>query len=541
MTDRAKKYWRQPEYYVLLLSALFSILFHILWWHFPLVRDEGEFAVIAGQILDGIPLYREAYNYKLPGVSVILALQMLITGKTVWSVRFTGMLINLLSIGAIYKLSKRFFNPEVASFAAFFYSILSNHYAMIAYATMSEQFVALFIIAGLYFLLCKEKRLHLFNSGLMFGLALLMKQSILFMLFAPFLYLLIESLSRSAFRLKNIWRDSLWIGSGMVIPYLSVVLWVYVQGSFAQFWKWTFVFPSEYSEVIPLRYAWIYLKSALRYITYPYRAIWLAALLGFLFFLWKEKSLQRKFVFMSWSILAFAGVSAGFYYRFHYFYFVLPFLAMLAAFFLHLLLGSPETKDFEDATFAKAGTNYRNIVPFLLFITLFAYAGRYEFLPVSRLDTRQMVRRVEGRNPYYEMPVIAQKMKPLLKPEDQVLVFGSEAEFYFYMHQKNAVSYLFTYEMVKPHPGNIVMQKEYISQAEANKPKLFLDVDVRTSWLKWDKVPDTIFRWKKHFLKNYRRIGVVEYDTDTTLFLWDVPGDYQASKENVIQIYRRTD
>ena len=537
MAKSTKVYWRQAEYYFLWSGLLFSLVFHLLWWHFPLVRDEGEFAVIARQILDGIPLYQGAYNYKLPGVSLILALNMLVFGKSVWTVRFTGMLINLLSIWMVYKFSKRFLNRRIAFYSAFFYSLLSNHFAMVGYATMSEQFVALFIVSGLYFLLSKGKKLHLFISGLMFGLALLMKQSILFMLLAPFVYLSVQEFPRSALQAKKFLADSLRIGCGITIPYLLVVTGVYLQGSFTDLWKWTVVFPSEYSAIIPLRYGWIYLKSALKYISYPYRALWLAGLLGFLLFLWQWKSLRQKCIFTIWGLLAFAGVSAGFYYRFHYFYFVLPFPAIMAAFFLHFMLDRPAAS--EGGKSPQKAVSYRNLLTFLILIGLFLYAGKYEFLMPYRFDSRQIVRRVEGRNPYYEMPLIAQKVKPLLKPEDQVLVFGSEAEFYFYVPQKNATGYLFTYEMVKPHPGNLVMQKEYISQAEQHKPKIFLDVDVRTSWLKWDKVPDTIFRWKEVFLKNYRLAGLVEYDMDTTLFLWDVSGDYQPVRENVVRIYSR--
>jgi hypothetical protein len=93
--------------------------------------------------------------------------------------------------------------------------------------------------------------------------------------------------------------------------------------------------------------------------------------------------------------------------------------------------------------------------------------------------------------------------------------------------------------MVKPHKGNISMQLEFIEQVEKNKPKIFIDVDVYTSWLRWDHIPDTLFRWKEKYLENYDRLALVEYDQDTSIFLWEIPDDYQAKLENVIQVYQR--
>ncbi len=175
----------------------------------------------------------------------------------------------------------------------------------------------------------------------------------------------------------------------------------------------------------------------------------------------------------------------------------------------------------------------------IFFLFLGIYGIMKEIPLMAGNNLRRAVRRVEARNPYYEMPVIAQKIATSLRKEDQLVVFGSDAELYFYLPNKNATSYLFTYEMVKPHKGNISMQLEFIEQVEKNKPKIFIDVDVYTSWLRWDHIPDTLFRWKEKYLENYDRLALVEYDQDTSIFLWEIPDDYQAKLENVIQVYQR--
>jgi hypothetical protein len=523
---------------ILLFSAiLFSLIFHIVWWDFPLVRDEGEFAVIARQILQGIPLYKEAYNYKLPGVSLILASQMLFLGKTLWTVRWTGMLINVLSIWMIFRLSSKWFGSRAGIFSAFFYSILSNHYAMIAYSTMSEQFVVLFILLALTYL-HESSRQKIFISGIFFGFAFLMKQSAIFMLLIPYFYFAYSVFPFSRKQFLQFAQKSILVSIGIFLPYLGIVGWVLLQGSFTQFWNWTYVYPSEYSMVMDLRYAWNYLFSALGYISYPYRFIWMMALFGFLFLIGGKEKSKLKYLFVIYSVLAGLSVSAGLYFRFHYFYFILPVLSISASYFVWFWI--------DDYRLLRLVThknkNMRKILKTLTLI-FFLFLGIYGIMKEIPLmagnNLRRAVRRVEARNPYYEMPVIAQKIATSLRKEDQLVVFGSDAELYFYLPNKNATSYLFTYEMVKPHKGNISMQLEFIEQVEKNKPKIFIDVDVYTSWLRWDHIPDTLFRWKEKYLENYDRLALVEYDQDTSIFLWEIPDDYQAKLENVIQVYQR--
>lgn len=358
------------------------------------------------------------------------------------------------------------------------------------------------------------------------------------MLLIPYFYFAYSVFPFSRKQFLQFAQKSILVSIGIFLPYLGIVGWVLLQGSFTQFWNWTYVYPSEYSMVMDLRYAWNYLFSALGYISYPYRFIWMMALFGFLFLIGGKEKSKLKYLFVIYSVLAGLSVSAGLYFRFHYFYFILPVLSISASYFVWFWI--------DDYRLLRLVThknkNMRKILKTLTLI-FFLFLGIYGIMKEIPLmagnNLRRAVRRVEARNPYYEMPVIAQKIATSLRKEDQLVVFGSDAELYFYLPNKNATSYLFTYEMVKPHKGNISMQLEFIEQVEKNKPKIFIDVDVYTSWLRWDHIPDTLFRWKEKYLENYDRLALVEYDQDTSIFLWEIPDDYQAKLENVIQVYQR--
>jgi len=531
MLKSSKLYLSDYRNIILFSSILFSLLYHIFWWHFPLVRDEGEFATIAKQILEDIPLYDQSYNYKLPGVSVLFTSMMLLFGKTFWSVRFIGMLINLLSLWMIYQLSLKLFNKKTASFSTLFYSILSNHYAMIAYSSMSEQFVVFFILTGLVFLL---KHRNILYSGIFFGLAFTMKQSAIPMLFIPYIYILGKDFSISTKAIKRILLQFSKLSIGIFLPYILIVIWVIYQGNFEAFWNWTFVYPTEYSQILPVKYGLISLFRNLLYIIYSYYVLWIMAAIG-LFILIISSSKSKRTFFLAWSFLAFLSLSSGMYYRFHYFYFILPIIAISIAYFLNWLLTSPKIERLIAKSFLR---REKTIILIGLFIILLT-AIKVDIYPTTKYNQRELVRRYEGLNPYYEMPIIAQKLNNYLENKDKVVVFGSEAEFYFYSKNLNATSYLFTYELVKPHHGNLQMQKEMIAQITKNKPKIFIDVEVYTSWLRWNNTPDKLFRWKDQYLKQYRRIGLVEYDMKSSEFWWDIPDDFETSKKNVITIYEK--
>src|SRR5207245_11435601 len=48
----------------------------------PLDRDEGEYAYFGQLLLQGIPPYAQAYNFKMPGIYALYALMLAVLGET---------------------------------------------------------------------------------------------------------------------------------------------------------------------------------------------------------------------------------------------------------------------------------------------------------------------------------------------------------------------------------------------------------------------------------------------------------------------------
>jgi len=524
-----------PQYFsgaILGLAIALNAIIHIKLMRFPLVRDEGEFAYIASLILSGSDLYDFAYNYKLPGVSAIYSLFMLLFGENLLAVRIAGAIVNLLGVFTIYKLAKKLFNKDIAAYTALSYSLLSDDFSVIGYSAMSEQFVNLFIISGFLALLKAintSKMVHFFFAGFLAGLVFTMKQSALFLTMVPVLFFGYHNLFANKENNQKFFQKLVSLLSGIALPYLIIVLIVLKQGTVELFYKWTLIYPSSYSKIISIDEATgIFIKS-LRYVTNHYIEIWAFSLIGFFIFLFSKFSVSKKFLIILFGFFGFVSVSAGFYFRYHYFIMILPLIAISFGFFFNSIIKST----------AKFNQTFKSI----LLVLIVLISGSYIFNKTKiyfKHDTKTLVRKFEGRNPYYEAMIVSDSLNSILKPDDKLAILGSEAEIYFYTKAKPATGYLFTYELVKPHKYNLQMQKEMIGEIEKNRPKAIVYANIRTSWLIYNDVPMEIFSWLDEYLKQYEKIGVIDIGYDTTIYKWhkDVQG-YAPKSKAVLNVYLR--
>src|SRR6056297_4011229 len=96
--------------FLLIIAILFNFFIRLRISDMPLERDEGEFGYIAQMILDGESPF-SIYNFKIPGVSYVYALFMLIFGQTVTAIRMSLIFFNIITIIFLYLLSKKLFSP----------------------------------------------------------------------------------------------------------------------------------------------------------------------------------------------------------------------------------------------------------------------------------------------------------------------------------------------------------------------------------------------------------------------------------------------
>src|SRR6476646_4799461 len=86
--------------------------------HYPLERDEGEYAYAGQLMLQGIPPYQLAYNMKFPGTYAAYALIMAICGQTTVAIHFGLLVINAATSVLIFYLARRLYQNVPGAIAA---------------------------------------------------------------------------------------------------------------------------------------------------------------------------------------------------------------------------------------------------------------------------------------------------------------------------------------------------------------------------------------------------------------------------------------
>src|SRR4029450_470991 len=188
-----------------LIVVGFVIAIRIRLLGIPLERDEGEYAYAGQLILQGIPPYKLAYNMKFPGTYAAYAVVMSIFGQTISGIHLGLLLVNAATVALVFFLGRRLINETAGFVAAASYTLLSVSPTVLGFAAHATHFVMLPVLGGMLLLLDQHAHARfgrLFVSGVLFGLAVVMKQpGIFFSLFAV-IYLMTKEI-RSGLRPKE--------------------------------------------------------------------------------------------------------------------------------------------------------------------------------------------------------------------------------------------------------------------------------------------------------------------------------------------------
>src|SRR5437867_12741554 len=309
---------------VIVLGLVIAIRIRLL--GIPLERDEGEYAYAGQLMLQGIPPYKLAYNMKFPGTYEAYALIMALFGQTIVGIHLGLLLINAATILLVFLLARRLINSIAGIAAAMTYAVLSVSPSVFGFAAHATHFVMLPVLAGTLFLLNESDDRNfqrLFVSGLLFGTSLLMKQPAAFFILFGALYLLSNDL-----RCKRGWKRivlrNLTFDLGAVVPFGIACLFLWRAGVFDKFWFWTINYARQYGSLISLGTApKLFWKTASEVINST-SMLWTLAGLGVMAGLWNKRMRSSAVFLVGFLAFSLAAFSAGFYFRQHYYIFVLP-------------------------------------------------------------------------------------------------------------------------------------------------------------------------------------------------------------------------
>jgi Dolichyl-phosphate-mannose-protein mannosyltransferase len=520
-----------------LLILLFVGFIRVRLLDLPLERDEGEYAYAGQLILQGIPPYELAYNMKLPGTYYAYALGMAAFGQTAAGIHLTLMVVNGLTIIFAFLLGRKLFGVTAGLVACATYALTSVSPSVLGIAAHANHFVVLFAVPATWLLWKAEesnRRRTLFFSGLLYGLAFVMKQQgVCFCVFGCLFLIWRAGQSKTIFS-KEFLRRSLCFASGMFLPFVLLCLIMAYDGVFSKFWFWTFTYASSYATTQPLHSGIVQLSSQLEALSASSLWIWLLTIVGLLSAL-GNKSIQNQIVFaILFAICSFLGTAIGLYFRPHYFILLLPAFAVLAG---------VAVSSLQRIIRFPAVENVFKTIPLLLYGMAIAWFVFYQGQILFQLPPNAVSKGVYLWEPFVEAPVMAEYIREHSSPNARIAVIGSEPEIYFYAHRHSATGYIYTYSLMEPQPNALKMQREMIRQIESSKPEYLVWVKFGSSWIIRPTSNLTILHWFENYSeKYYERVGIFDTLSGKTVYFWgDAARSHRVLAPQYIAIYKRKD
>lgn len=484
---------------------VFVAMIRIRLLQIPLERDEGEFAYMGQLMLQGIPPYLLAYNMKLPGIYAAYALEMAIFGQTIAGIHLGLLVVNGIAIVLLFFLTRRLFDDIAAVVAAASYALLSLSPSVLGTSAHATQFIVPLALGGTILLLRSLDSGNygvLFVSGLLYGMAFLMKQHAIFFMFFAVIYFIWSIIWKRPFDLKRLTGGAVILMIASAIPFIATCVVLYAAGVFPQFWFWTFIYGSQYVSELSLydavRNFMILAPRAIN----PWGILWVIAGIGLTTVFWDGKARANLCFLIGFALFSFLTICPGFFFRSHYFVTLLPAVALLAG-----VAGSAMVQFL----FVRRMPFSIQIFPVLIITAALVgptlILGHFFF----RASPVQACRMMYGVNPFPESVEIAEYIKNHSTKDDKIAVIGSEPQICFYANRKSATGYIYVYGLMEPQDYASKMQVDMIHEIEKARPKYAVFVNVPTSWLQRPNSDRTIFKWAQiYFGINYRTAGFVD-------------------------------
>jgi hypothetical protein len=512
-------------------------------------------------MLQGEPPYKEVYNMKLPGTYAAYALIMAVFGQTASGIHVGLMLVNLASIVLMFLIGRRLLDDTTGIVATIIFALMSLSPSVLGLAGHATQFVVLPALGGILLLIkkiqnaqlkpenSKFKELGFFMAGLLFGIALLMKQhGVFFGIFGGMYLGWLKVQSRFRIGISKT-RSSkfgekrenplITIGSlasysaGFVIPYALTCLALWWAGVFQNFYFWTVSYAGKYASAIPVENRGLLLKNVLGTVIGPNVVLWLLPWAG-LALLWCGGTLLEKvpgkrkrdwpqvtipaphFFFTGLLLASLASVSVGFNFREHYFVTLLPIVGLLSGIAVswgwHLAKCGRSTNLVRTAPGA-------GMVATALGVAIFALFGIGTAAAVNGdgfdwfATPRRAYWEIYKTSIFAESEKLGEFIKTHTPPKARIAVVGSEPEIYFHADRHSATGYIYTYPLVEMQPYAKKMQEEMIGEIERTRPEYVVYVHDKLSWLGHRGSPTTIFDWwDKYWAANLEVVNTVKIE-----------------------------
>ncbi len=523
------------------LVILFMVVVRVRLRETPLERDEGEYAYAGQLMLQGIPPYKLAYNMKLPGTYAAYALLMALFGQTIAGIHLGLTVVNAACIVLIFLVGRRMLDEVAGVVAAVTYAFMSMSPSVLGLQAHATHFVVLPMLWGTYILLraAETGRLRaLFASGILFGVAFVMKQHGVLFGVCGFLYLVWvrarvqkEEFAWSKIRARSVpfnWRKySRELGAfsaGTVLPYLATCLALWWAGVFSQFTFWTISYARKYISAVPLGNGPELFRDALRVVTSPSLLFWLLAAFGAVV-MWSDRRMRRHAIFLVGLLLcSWISISLGLYFRAHYFILLLPVLSLLA--------GAGVSRGVYLLRQTRSAERFLAVPAIgLLLVGLCSSLILHGEIWFA-LAPVKVCRQTYGDNLFPAAVDVSDYIRANSDSRASIAVLGSEPEIYFYARRHSATGYIYMYPLMETHDYALKMQEDMIHEIETARPAYVVFVGVEKSWLLQPGAKQRVQGWWPDYWST-------RYDLVRSINIEAEEGTGEEDKPQNILVFRR--
>jgi hypothetical protein len=460
----------------------------------PLERDEGEYAYTAQRWLQGEVPYRDAFDQKPPGVFVAYALIETVFGTSPAALHWGAQIYTLATLIVIALIGRRFLNGRAGLLAALFAAYMTADVSVLGNAANTEMFMILPLAGGFLCTVLAIDRGAMrwaFAAGVLSCFAIQFKQVALQN--AVFNGLLLLFLGRPRLRLCIGYLIG---GVGALVP---TVAYFWSVGAIHEFYDCVVGHNLAYAQRTPLADYPLWFWFNFSYILSKWWAILAYALVGLVDRGGEETAGRRgRLILGTWLLFSFLGVCTGGYFRDHYFFQIIPAVAVLAGHGLTLLTARFIRSDGTVVAWSAAG----------LAIAVGVGAVMWYYMPGQPINK---VGYIYGNCPFGESLAVAEYVKKNSGTTDTVFVFGSEPQIPYSADRKSASRYIFVYPLMTPFADTRDRQVGVLKELEDARPRFIVVAHQTSSFFEDDLTPPLLrAEVTKLLTSKYRLVGYAD-------------------------------
>ncbi len=436
----------------------------------PLERDEGEYAYIADQIMNGGVPYRDVFDQKPPGIFFLYMVALTVFGRSVEGIHIFMYLWTLVTTILLYRLVDRLFGTGAGLLSALVLAIMTAEKGVLGSAANTEIFMLLPLVGSLLCLEPKTSPLcrgHIVGAGILLAVACWIKQvAAMNALFVAGWLMVLHFTQRPRRDFGQLILDEGCLLLGGLLASIPFFLYLYKAGALHDLLYCVFTYNFAYSstEIDSPKLMLARLRSNLGTILSGDCFFWLALVAGLV----RLTKRPRLFTFVAGLlILSFAGVCIGGYFRPHYFMQILPAVAMLAGIGLAWYFEAIGKARLRFSRYL----GYSSVAAVTIVVPI---AANSNILFAPTPETASV--RLYGPTPFVFSNDLGEDIRSKTKAGDTILVAGTEPQIAFFARRKNATRYIFFNPLAASYSGVLENQKQAMEEIRKAQPKYIINL-----------------------------------------------------------------